>query len=68
MHQLCETDRGRNARRLSPEERSLVCERIRRELALEYLSRTNSKREAWARIAIGLPPVPRPTVNRERRQ
>jgi hypothetical protein len=49
---------------MSPLKRARICEAISRELALEYFRRTNAKREAWARIAIGLPPRPRPTVNR----
>jgi hypothetical protein len=43
----------------SPQERARICEVIHRELALEFFSRTNSKREVWARLAIGLPPFPR---------
>jgi hypothetical protein len=50
-------------RHLSPQKRAHICEAIGLELALEYFRRTNAKREAWARIAIGLPPVRR-TVNR----
>jgi hypothetical protein len=50
----------RNAlKALSPQQRARICEAIRRELALEDLSRTNSRREAWARMAIGLKPFPR---------
>jgi hypothetical protein len=48
-----------NAPKLSPQQRARICEAIRRELDLEYFRRTNSKREAWARLAIGLPPFPR---------
>ena len=44
------------------QERARICEAIRRELALEYFGRTNSRREAWARMAIGLPPFPRRRV------
>ena len=58
---------SRNALRfetLGPE-RACICEAIRREIDLEQLSRTNRKREAWARMAIGLPPFPR-TNYRER--
>jgi hypothetical protein len=47
----------RNA--LSPQERARICEAIHRELALEYFRRSNSKREVWARLAIGLRPIPR---------
>jgi hypothetical protein len=59
----------RNARRrLSPQKHARICEAICRELALEYFCRSNSKREVWARMVIGLPPVPRQTVVRERWQ
>jgi hypothetical protein len=55
----------RNARRhLSPHQRARICEAIGLQLALEYFRRANAKREAWARIAIGLPPRPRRKVNR----
>ena len=40
----------------SPLKRARICEAIRRELDLEYFRRTNAKREAWARLAIGLKP------------
>lgn len=43
----------------SPEQRARICERIRYQLALEYLDRKNHRREVWARLAIGLPPIPR---------
>jgi hypothetical protein len=43
----------------SPQERARVCEAISRALALEELSRANSRREIWARLAIGLKPFPR---------
>jgi hypothetical protein len=44
---------------LSPQQRAVICAAIHRELALEYFCRTNRKREAWARMAIGLPPFKR---------
>jgi hypothetical protein len=44
----------------SPQERDRICQLISRALALEELSRTNAKREVWARISIGLRPIPRP--------
>jgi hypothetical protein len=50
----------------SSRERALICAAIHRDLALEHLSRTNAKREAWARMAIGLRPFSR-TINSERR-
>jgi hypothetical protein len=46
----------------SPQERARICEVISRELGLEYFRRTNAKREAWARLAIGLRPFRR-TIN-----
>jgi hypothetical protein len=42
-----------------PQQRAAICQTIHRELALEYFRRTNSRREVWARLAIGLPPFPR---------
>jgi hypothetical protein len=58
MHKSTRT--SRNALRApSPLERARICEAISRELALEYFRRTNAKREAWARMAIGLSPFPR---------
>jgi hypothetical protein len=52
----------------SPQQRARICEAIGREFGLEYFRRTNARREVWARLAIGLPPVPRRTVNRDMRQ
>jgi hypothetical protein len=46
----------RNAPEITPRERARICEAIRRQIALEYLHGKASKREAWARIAIGLRP------------
>jgi hypothetical protein len=43
----------------SPELRARICERIGYQLALEIINRTNHRREAWARICIGLRPFPR---------
>jgi hypothetical protein len=51
--------------RISPQERASICHAIQRELALEYFGRTNAKREAWARLVIGLPPFPK-SIFRER--
>jgi hypothetical protein len=51
---------GRNALKApSPQQRARICAAIHRELALEQLTRTNAKREALARLAIGLRPFPR---------
>jgi hypothetical protein len=44
---------------LSPEQRARICERIRHQLDLEFFNYRTAKREAWARIAIGLPPISR---------
>jgi hypothetical protein len=55
-----QTSRNALPKALSPQERARICEAISRELALEYFRHTNSKREAWARLAIGLKPFPRP--------
>jgi hypothetical protein len=46
--------------RLSPEQRAHICERIRHQLALEFLSGKSAGREFWCRVGIGLPPRPRP--------
>jgi hypothetical protein len=46
---------GRHAQQVTPRERALICAAIGRELALEYFRRTNSRREIWARLVIGLP-------------
>jgi hypothetical protein len=51
---------------LSPWQRARICEAIRREIDLEYISRTNRKREARARVVIGLRPFPR-TIHAVRR-
>lgn len=50
----------RNAHEITPQERAHICEAIRRQIALEYLHGKASKREAWARLCIGLPPIRRP--------
>jgi hypothetical protein len=65
--QKSKSQTSRNAPKApSPQERARICEAIRRALALEYFGRTNSKREVWARLAIGLKPFPR-TIHWERR-
>jgi hypothetical protein len=43
----------------SPQKRARICAAIGLELALEDLRGTNSKREVWARMAIGLRAFPR---------
>jgi len=47
---------ARNAQQATPQERARICDAIRRQIALEYLQGKVSKREVWARMAIGLPP------------
>jgi hypothetical protein len=51
----------------SPEQRARICERIHYQLALEYLNRSNHRRHVWARLAIGLPPIPRPIMREQSR-
>lgn len=46
----------------SPQRRARICQAIGREIALEYFRRTNAKREARARMAIGLRPFPRKSI------
>lgn len=46
----------------SPQRRARICEAIGRELALETFRRTNAKREARARLAIGLSPFRRKSI------
>jgi hypothetical protein len=39
--------------------RARICELIHRLVALEEINRSNTKREAWARLGIGLRPFPK---------
>jgi hypothetical protein len=64
MH-MDQSNPGRNAReRISPQQRARICEQIARQIALEFFSSKTSKREAIARMAIGLKPFRR-TIHRE---
>jgi hypothetical protein len=51
----------------SPQVRARICAAIHREIALEYWQTGTHRRNVLARLAIGLPPVPRRT-NWERYQ
>jgi hypothetical protein len=53
-------------RRLSPEERAKVCHAIHRYLEIEATRAATAKRNIRLRLAIGLRPVPRSLVSRER--
>jgi hypothetical protein len=65
MQHLSEIDRRRNARRcLSPQERAKACLIIHELIALESVEPAVNRRNVVLRLAIGLPPVPRRTVNR----
>jgi hypothetical protein len=66
MHPITESGRRRNARhRLSPQERAKALLVIHELIALESIEPATAKRNALARLAIGLPPVVRRNVNRE---
>jgi hypothetical protein len=55
-----------NARRsLSPQERARACLVIHELIALESVEPAANRRNVLLRLAIGLPPTPRRTVNRE---
>jgi len=59
----------RNAhRRLSPQDRIRACRAIHRQIVRECFEAKTQKRDAWLRMAIGLPPFPRRTIDWERRQ
>jgi hypothetical protein len=49
-------------------ERAKACLIIHELVALESLLPDTARREVWARLVIGLPPVPRRPVNRDLRQ
>jgi hypothetical protein len=64
MH-MAQSTSQRDARpRISSRRRAAICYAIQRKLALEYFDCTNAKREVCARMAIGLPPIPRLTPDR----
>jgi hypothetical protein len=58
----------RNARHFSPQDRIRVCRAIHHQIVLEYWQAGAHRRNVLARLAIGLPPVPRRTVSREAAQ
>jgi hypothetical protein len=41
-------------------DRARICRSIHRRIILESVEGRNARRETWARLVIGLPPVPRP--------
>jgi hypothetical protein len=50
----------RNARRhFSPQDRIRICRAIHRQIMLEYWQTGTDRRNVLARMAIGLPPIPR---------
>jgi hypothetical protein len=58
--QKSKSQRSRNAPNApSPQQRARICEQIARQIALEFFSGKTSKREAIARMAIGLKPFSR---------
>jgi hypothetical protein len=55
-------------RHFSPQDRIRVCRAIHHQIVLEYWQAGAHRRNVLARLAIGLPPVPRRTLDWERRQ
>jgi hypothetical protein len=55
-------------RRLSLQERAVVCRAIHRYIEIEATRAATARRNARLRMAIGLPPFPRRPVDRERYQ
>jgi PIN domain nuclease of toxin-antitoxin system len=69
MQHQSETDRGRNARRhRSPQDRIRICRAIHELIALESVEPAAHRRNVLLRLSIGLPPVPRRTINLEAAQ
>ena len=67
--QIGQNHARRNApQRISPAERARACLLIHTLVVLESDLYATARRNARARLAIGLPPVPRRTVNREAAQ
>jgi hypothetical protein len=63
MH-MDQSEPGRNVpRQFSPQDRIRICRAIHRQIMLEYWQTGAHRRNVLARLAIGLPPVPRRTVN-----
>jgi hypothetical protein len=59
----------RNARRhFSPQDRIRICRTIHRHLEIEATLADTARRNARLRMAIGLPPFQRRTIDRERCQ
>jgi hypothetical protein len=52
-------------RHFSPQDRIRICRAIHRQIMLEYWQSGAHRRNVLARLAIGLPPVPRRTVSLE---
>lgn len=59
MHEFQTRTNGNAPPPQSPQKRARLCKAIGRQLALESFYRKNSKREARARMAIGLRPFSR---------
>jgi hypothetical protein len=47
-------------RHFSPQDRILICRAIHRQIMLEYWQAGAHRRNVLARLAIGLPPYPKP--------
>jgi hypothetical protein len=68
MH-MDQSDPGRNApQRISPQQRARVCRALHRYIEIEATLAATAKRNARLRMAIGLPPIPRRTVDWKRYQ
>ena len=60
---------GRNVpQRISPQQRARVCRALRRYIEIEATLNATAKRNARLRMAIGLPPIPRRTIDWKRNQ
>jgi hypothetical protein len=55
-------------RHLSPQDRIRICRAIHRHIVRECFEAKTQKRDARLRMAIGLPPFSRRTINREAAQ
>jgi hypothetical protein len=55
-------------RHLSPQDRIRICRAIHRQIVRECFEAKTQKRDARLRMAIGLPPFRRRTIDLERRQ
>jgi hypothetical protein len=63
MH-IIENDSGYKSAR----DRARICRSIHRRIILETVQGRNVRREVWARLVIGLPPIPRQTIDWRRYQ